>query len=186
MLCHSIIVDILKRTTDSYDTYTNVAADIEASCSIIRQMQMDILACVPQILGLSGPDPWAMLDEATWQPFLRTQDDIPSPAQDPLVSIDTGPANLPVLRISRGVFLVFNLALVGRLARSGSEIRTTVCKILRVMGRDFGMSLAFIIATALEENRISASVIDYQKKADAWVIGEESEQPLVGVRLPED
>lgn len=47
------------------------------------------------------------------------------------------------------------------------------------------MSLAIILATALEEIRISGSVIDYQRKADAWVVGEGSEEPLVAQRLPE-
>ena len=151
----------------------------------MHKMEMDILASMPQFLGLNGSDPWESIDENIEQPFLCMPDNMPAAPMELLSSVDMAPKSLPVLRISRGVFLLFNLALVGRLAEHGSQIRTTVCKVLRVMGRNHGLSLAIILATALEENRISGSVIDYQRKADAWVVGEASEEPLVGQKYPE-
>lgn len=185
MLCHSIIVDVLQRNIEKHGHNSNLNSEINESREIIRLMEMDILASVPQFLGLSGPDPWESLDENIEQPFLCMPDNMPAAPMDLLTSVDMVPKSLPVLRISRGVFLLFNLALVGRLAENGSQIRTTICKVLRVMGRNHGLSLAFILATALEENRISGSVIDYQRKADAWVVGDASEEPLVGQKHPE-
>lgn len=185
MLCHSIITDVLQRNIDKYGENASLNAEIDASREIIHQMGQNILSSIPQFLGLNGSDPWETLDEVIEQPYLSMPDHMPAAPLDLLTSVDMMPKSLPVLRISRGVFLLFNLALVGRLAAHGSEIRTTICKVLRVMGRNHGLSLAIILATALEENRISGSVIDYQRKADAWVVGEASEEPLVGQRHPE-
>ena len=184
MFCHGIIVDVLLRNIDSYDVYTKLRSELDASRDMIHQMQMDILAGIPQYLGLKGSDPWKQLDSAASEP-LSLEDNMPGPPMDVMTAVNMGPTNLPVLRITRGIFLLFNLAMAGRMAESGSEIRTTICKIMRVIGRKFGVSMAFLLATALEENRISRSIIDYQKKADAWVVGRESEDPLVGRRFPE-
>ena len=97
-----------------------------------------------------------------------------------MIALNMGTSNLPVLRIGRLVVMIYNVAMVGRFAQVGSPTRVATCKVLRLMGRKFGISLAFIFATALEENRISSSVIEYQVKADAWIVGEASNEPLVG------
>ena len=70
---------------------------------------------------------------------------------------------------------IFNLVVAGRLGCPGSEIRKATCRILRLIGQVRGLSLASIFRAALEENLVSSSVIDYQKRADAWVLGGRSQ-----------
>ncbi len=141
-----MINDVLLRG-GSHDE--NFQTQLDASREIMKHMEYDLLASVPQFLGChTHRNPWEAIRDAEPGSF-NPKDLVPFVGTEEFKNADMMPPDLPILRTSRGWFLLLNLAMVGRLAGRGSKIRNTTCTLMRILGRKFGLSMAQSIAKAL-------------------------------------
>ena len=140
----------------------NYDIEIYESQQLILRMHKDILASIPQYLGMTGIDPQEAehLTLPTSDGVLEPRDNIPAAPWAMLQKVNLSLSNLPIMRTSRGYVLVLNLANAARLAPPNSEIRIASCKYLEEAGRLLGMSQATLYAKALRENTISDVTID--------------------------
>ena len=168
LLCHGMIIDILKRKA-AVGLDPNGWLDMQESRQVIHRVQMNILAGMPQDLRTIGPQMSETANIISGETLFKT-DDVVDVTAASLSNLT--PSDLPIMQITRGHTQVFVLALCGRLAPPGSEIRGAVCRLLDLIGKYRRFPLAFVFRTALEENRISSSVINYRSNAEAWGVGE--------------
>lgn len=181
MLCQRIISDILGREYVRNPRLEFYYA-IEESRRSLRHIQMDVIASVPHCLGMTSidtMDPWQSITMASTSHMNVNSD------SNAFTYASMTAGQLPMLRIVRSYGLIFNLSLTGRLADPGSEIRDTASQVLKLMGRSLGMSLATIFGSALEENRVSSSIIADHTKADAWVLEQAAQDVLASGHLSE-
>lgn len=162
IICNGIISEMLTQQA-AINPDSNYDIEIYESQEQIQQMHKDILASIPQYLGMTGVDPQEaerltlpVDDDGVLQP----RDNIPATSMSMLRAVNLDLSHLPIMRTSRGYVLCINLANAARLAPLDSEIRLASCKYLEEAGRLLGMSQATIYADALRENRISDLIID--------------------------
>ena len=121
------------------------------SSHIVYQMQMDILASVPQYLDMIGEQSAVRLSQHPEHSFGQRLPEAPAAVWK---AAKMELSDLPFLRIARGHQLLWSVGLVGRSVDVAHPIRKAACRILRLAGEALGMSQAFAYADTLEKDRM--------------------------------
>ena len=125
---------------------------LSQQCStIIQQMQTNILATVAQYVGMTG-DKYANMISRQCGDAVGVH--IPPAPTILLKTANIERVDLPSLRLSHAHNLLWSVGLVGRAVVVEDPIRTTVCKVLRLIGQKLGISQAFAVAATLETDRM--------------------------------
>lgn len=130
------------------------------STQIVRQLQLDILATIPQQLdpSLADRDPLVAALKAS-NPEIHSQQ--PGSLKANFASFGGMEANpfrhqkqsspdLPRVQLSGGYILQWSLFIAAKCDPPGGEIRTWVVELLRMMSRTLGIRQALVIANMLE------------------------------------
>ena len=158
IICHALILKILQRRPHELNPMA-VGSQRKESHAIMRQAQTEILATVPQHVGYMSLNPFEC-NSLTPGDLFSSTGSLPTPSMDMLRVVGLARPDLPVLRTSCGYLLLWALALAGKVADVGSNLRNSVCNMLDHAGRVICMSQAFIFSSALRENRPACSVVD--------------------------
>ena len=152
--CHAYVVSALaQRPRD--DSVEKTQTQTQTSRSIMRQLQTDILASIPQHLGLDGASPYEV-EVPGFQ-----SDTLVCPSLD-MFHVASASSVLPVLRTPIDYLLLWNLVTAGKVAESGSPLRKAVREILVYAGGKLGMSQAFVFADALGEHHMASSALGFK------------------------
>ena len=149
---HSFIVAVLVHQPPQTLT-EGLEEQLSRSRGTVWQMQMDILASVPQYLGLEKAPPF----EREWP-----TSDVQSSAclATDMLQVAMDPASdLPIFRSRHDFYLLWNLLLAGQVDEYEGEVRKATCEILNFMGRCCGICQAFHFAAALQENDVASSAL---------------------------
>lgn len=165
--CHTLIVCTLTdRPSDI--PLEKVHSQIQQSRNIMRQLQTEILASVPQHLGLESVSSY----EAEMPVFELDRPLCPS--RDMFQVANTS-SDIPVLRTPRDHLLLWNLIMAGRVAEPGGPLRKAVREMLIYAGRRLGMSQAFIFARALEDDSKAFAALGFKSSPHStqrsWNLG---------------
>lgn len=159
LILHSLILKTLRQTSLLAPDSVNSQAREQnrRSLDIVRLMKMDILASLPQYLGLlpvsddfegaAGTISCSISYTAS-KPLERCFPLLPSISVSSVLTLQSD--RLPVLRTARGYTLVWALALIWKLTDREDLLRQTACSCLRQLGTQLGVQQAFAIADALE------------------------------------
>ncbi|EMC98821.1 hypothetical protein BAUCODRAFT_120118 [Baudoinia panamericana UAMH 10762] len=147
ILCHATVLGLLRRLTALHVQLPGAEALAERAHSIIKELSLDILASVPQHLGLIKPE------IATPKGGFAIGGTMEVTAPSSLIDYDN--ATIPVLRTTTGYQLVHAVSLVGKVAHEAS-MRGAACSALREIGRRLGMKQALFLAGAIERDEPSA------------------------------
>jgi hypothetical protein len=133
-------------------------AQFQISTDTLLQLQRDVLASIPQHLGLTIIDNTKAKEElplgqnsfAPRFPWSNFQSSVynPNPTSSPL------PNGLPLIRSFGGYVLPWLLYVVGRLSITTPMIQQKILKTLRLIGHLMGIQQAFILADEMESKMV--------------------------------
>ena len=158
IICHGLIVCVLKQSASVISQERSATLLKEARQAMCR-LQMEILASVPQHLGLE--------DTPTYEIYCPSANDEgpQCPTKDMYQVVNTSIV-LPVLRLPHHYIFLWNLLMAGEVSPLGGPQRTAICDMLRYAGKRVGMAQAFIFAKALEENKHASAVLGARTAMD--------------------
>lgn len=149
MLCHAIILGLLKRLAALQIPVPGSELLTSSAHRVIAEMSGQILASVPQHLGLIS------IEFASPKPGFAVGSR-PTPNGSPSKIMQYSLSQLPVLRTTTGYLFLWAVALVGKLAQQADQLRTAACSALRQIGQHLGIKQALFLAWSLEVNQRSS------------------------------
>jgi hypothetical protein len=151
IICHGLIVCVLKQSA-SVISPKRIATLLKEAHQVMYQLQMEILASVPQHLGLE--------DTPTYERYCPSaNDDGPQCPTKDVYQVANTSTVLPVLRLPHHYIFMWNILMAGEVSPLGAPQRKAICDILRYAGQRVGMAQAFIFAKALEENKHASTAL---------------------------
>ena len=151
IICYTLIACIVKQSASIISTERTATLFKEAR-SVMNHLQIEILASVPQHLGLE--------DTPTYQLYCPSvNDDGPQCPTKDIYEVANASTVLPVLRLPHHYIFMWNLLMAGEVSPLGSQQRKSICDMLRYAGRRVGIAQAFIFAKALEEHKHASAAL---------------------------
>jgi hypothetical protein len=149
IVCHALIACILKHTA-SIVSLEQPTGSLKRCDTAMKQLQTEILASVPQHLGLEDAPPYKAYCPSADEhgPQCPTKD---------LYRVAKTSSILPVLRTPHHYIFLWNLLLAGEVSPLGGPQRKAICEMLIYAGKSVGMAQAFVFANALEQNQHAAA-----------------------------
>ena len=147
--CHALTACVLKHAPTKVPL-GQTTASLERCYIAMQQLQTEVLANIPQHLGLEDAPPY--------EAYCPSADvDSPRCPTKDMYRVAKASSMLPVLRTPHHYIFLWNLLLAGEVSPLGGPQRKAICDILKYAGKSIGMAQAFIFAQALEENQHAAA-----------------------------
>ena len=159
IVCHALMACILKQTASPM-TLEQTTSSLRRCFIAMKELQTEILASVPQHLGLEDAPPYKAYCPCAYE------DGPQCPTKD-LYRVAKTSSILPVLRTPHHYIFLWNLLLAGEVSPLGGPQRKAICEILTYAGKSVGMAQAFVFAKALEEHQHAAAALGVRPDAPA-------------------
>ena len=164
LILHSIVAKTLWHLSlvRPNDSAIEMIAQMRMSSKITQAMKSEILATVPQQLGI-GPftasrnsSPGASLSSGSPASSQDTVSALSPPSSTQSSGLLVLQSNrLPILRTSRGYNFIWSLVLATKLVAMDECLRAQLCHYMRLGGRSLGMQQAFTLAKLIETGKYS-------------------------------
>lgn len=151
-----LLIDILRKalhtgsTCSDFQLQPNQTEHIQEALNFKEQLQLAILAAIPQHFGNRSQPPDTMDEEDP--PYRDTLwNNFSSADYIPFQSAERRTLDLPFVRMAGGYLIQFPLFTAGAADPPGGPIRTWTIGMLRLLGQTMGIQHAFVLADQLED-----------------------------------